>query len=63
MELIFKEPTRVHGFSTFARASGVTALDNKAGNQTMEDGVVVVAIEAQLEEVARCDWCLLCEQL
>lgn len=52
MEFIFEQAASVDGFAAFASAGGVTALDHEAGNQAVEDGVIVVAIEAELEEVA-----------
>lgn len=52
MEFIFEQAARVSGFAAFASAGGITALDHEAGYQAVEDGVVVVAIEAELEEVA-----------
>ena len=39
-------------FAAGAGASGVAALDDEIGNQAVEDGAGVVAVEAVLEEVA-----------
>lgn len=44
------------GKGTGAGAGGVAALNKKALDDTMEDGVVVVAFEAKLDEVADCFW-------
>lgn len=41
----------------------ITTLYYEAGNQTVEDRAVVVSVETQLEEVARCDGCLFREDL
>lgn len=37
-------------------AGGVAALEDEVGDEPVEDGRVVVAIEAELEEVAGCEW-------
>lgn len=55
MELIFKKAPRVDGFAAFTSSGGITALDYEARYQAVEDGVIVVAIKAELEEIARCE--------
>jgi len=42
----------VDGFAARPGAGGVAALEDKAGDEAVEDGVVVVAVEGVLEEVA-----------
>lgn len=49
-------------FAAGAGACGVAALDDEAGDEAMEDGAVVVAVETVLEEVARGEGGLLCEE-
>lgn len=44
-------------------AIGVAALDDEAWDQAVEDCAVIVAVEAVLEEVARCEWGLVREEL
>ena len=51
MELIL-EATTVDRFATVASASRVAALHHKVLDDAMEDGAVVVALEAQLHKVA-----------
>lgn len=63
MEFIFEQAARIDGFAAFARASRITALDHEAGNQAVEDSVVIVAIEAKLEEVAGCEGGLFGEEV
>lgn len=63
MEFIFEQATRVNGFAAFASAGGITTLNDEAGYQAVEDGVVVVAIEAELEEVAGRQWGLFGEEV
>ena len=63
MELIFEEATRVDGFATFSSAGGITTLDDEARDQAVEDGVVKVAIQAELEEVAGCEGGLFGEEV
>ena len=42
---------------------GIAALDDKSGYKPMEDSIVVVAVEAELQKVARGERRLLCEEL
>ena len=63
MELVRKWLAIVAALPALAGARRVAALDDEALDQAVEDGVVVVAIEAQLQEVARGDGRLLGEEL
>jgi hypothetical protein len=45
MELIGKD-TSIYTISTGSGAGGIAALNEKTGNDTMEDGVVKVTLEA-----------------
>jgi hypothetical protein len=50
MKLIF-EGTSIDGLAPSSSASGITALYHEARNDSMEDGVIVVSLHAQLDEV------------
>jgi hypothetical protein len=63
VELVGKGLAIVAALSALPRARGVAALQDEALDQAVEDGVVVVAIETQLQEVARRDGRLLGEEL
>lgn len=58
-----KRSAIVDGFATRACACRVATLENEAGNQSVEDRVIVVAIYAVLEEVAACEGDLLRPEL
>jgi hypothetical protein len=56
VELILEWLAIIYGAETAgASASGITALDNEARYETMEDRADVVVVQAVLEEVARCE--------
>ena len=64
MELVFKRFARiVAALPAGTGASGVTALDDKAGDQAVENGAVIVSIQAKLEKVAAGERGLLSEEL
>jgi hypothetical protein len=52
MELIQKGLAPVDAFAARARASRVSTLDHEVLDDPVEDGLVVVALEAELDEVA-----------
>lgn len=52
MKFILEKILRINAFPAFARIAWITALDDEAGDEPVEDGVRVVAIEAVLEEGA-----------
>lgn len=58
MELVGKEPAIVNCFTTVAGAGRVAALQDEVGDEPVEDGVNIVAINAELEEVAGGKRCL-----
>lgn len=58
MELIREESTIVDCFAPVAGAGRVAALEDEVGDEPVEDRVGVVAVEAELEEVARGEGCL-----
>ena len=43
-------------------ASWIAALEDEAWNQAVEDGVVIVSVQTELEEVTRCEGRLLREE-
>ncbi len=55
MELILEDPTLVliDAFAAMPSACGVATLENETWNKAVEYCIIVVAIEAVLEEVAR----------
>lgn len=57
MELILEDPTffLIDAFAAMPSACGVATLQNETWDKAMEYGVLVVAIEAVLNEVARCE--------
>ena len=64
MKLIFKRrPSRVDGFTPIASICRIAALYYETGHETVEEGTIVVAIEAMLKEVAAGEGCLLGEEL
>lgn len=58
MELVRKEPAIVNCFAAVTGAGRVTALQDEVGDEPVEDGISIVAINAELEEVARGKRCL-----
>ena len=64
MELILEDPTLVliDAFAAMPSACGVPALENETWDKAVEDRLIVVAIEAVLEEVARGEWGLLSKE-
>ena len=63
VELILERFAVVDGADAARAGScGIAALDNEAGDEAVEDGVGVVAVEAVLEEVASCEGGLLAEE-
>lgn len=63
MKLILKSPSGVDGFPAMPGARGITALDDEARDEAVEDGFCIVAIEAMLEKVPRGDGNLFGEEL
>lgn len=64
MKLILKRrPSGIDRFAPFARCRRIPALDDETGHEAVEQGAVVVAIEAVLEEVAAGEGGLLGEEL
>ena len=63
MEFVGEGFAIVAALAALAGARGVAALQNKVLDEAVEDGVVVVAIEAELQEVARRDGRLFREEL
>ena len=64
MELILEDPTLVvvDAFAAMPSACGVPTLENETGDKAVKDRLIVVAIEAVLEEVTRGQWGLLGEE-
>lgn len=64
MELVFKLDAIVgeRGDASMTGASGIASLDDEAGDETVEDRIGVVPIEAVLEEISRREWCLFSEK-
>ena len=63
MEFVGEGRAIVAALAALAGARRVAALQDEAAHEAMEHGVVVVAIETQLQEVARRNGCLLGEEL
>jgi hypothetical protein len=64
MELIGERSAIVDSaYTTRASSSRVTALNDEAWNQTVEDCAIVVAVQTMLKEVARCERDLFGEDL
>ena len=62
MKFILEVILRIDALSAFAGIAWVTALDDEAGDESVKDGVGVVAIEAVLEEGAGSERGLLGEE-
>lgn len=63
MEFILKDiPVVEGGDSTRSSTRRISALNDEARDQTVEDCVGVVAIETMLEEIARGEGCLFGEE-
>jgi hypothetical protein len=52
MNLVRERLLVVNGGASIASACGVTTLNHEAGNQPVENCVVVVAFQTQLDEVS-----------
>ena len=52
MEFILEVILWIDAFPAFARIAWITALDDEARNEPVEDGVAVVAIETMLKKGA-----------
>lgn len=63
MKFILEVILWIDAFPAFARIAWITALDDEAGKEPVEDGVGVVAIETVLEEGAGGEGGLLGEEL
>ena len=57
MELILEDPTffLIDAFAAMPSACGVATLQNESWDKAVEYGVLVIAIEAVLNEVAGCE--------
>lgn len=53
----------VSGETRMVQRADVPSLDDEAGYESVEDGIVIVAVQTVLQEVPGCQRCLLCEQL
>lgn len=58
VELIF-EGLAPNGLTALAGARGVTTLGDELLDHPMENGAIIVALHAELYEIATCFWCLL----
>jgi hypothetical protein len=63
VELVREQAARVDSFAAMTGTGGVAALQDKTGDEPVEDRVIVVAVVAELKEVARCEWRLLTPEL
>jgi hypothetical protein len=63
VELVREQAARVDRFAAMAGAGGIAALQDETGNEPMEDRVIVVAVVAELKEVARRERSLLTPEL
>jgi hypothetical protein len=52
VEFVGEQPAGIDGLAAMSGAGRVAALQDEAGDETVEDGAVVVVVVAQLQEVA-----------
>ena len=62
MKLINKAPA-IYTLASFPGACGVTALHHEAFDNPVEEGAIIVTLQAELKEVAASTWCLLCPKV